>query len=119
MAREAWPSQSAPEEVSACIRKDLDVGYVIFTDFAAEAIPFATTIRVLGPFSIVEGRVNFADELRPGVTDIDVMPKVRGIEHVLGRGVRDPHEWVVGRGLVVVPVGRPLGESVELAPDTV
>jgi hypothetical protein len=42
-----------------------------------DAIPLATTARVLAPVSIPAGRVKVADDAAPGDTDMDDMPDVR------------------------------------------
>jgi hypothetical protein len=56
---------------------DYDPAAVTVTDTGLEAIPFATTTRVLAPSSIPAGSVKSADDFAPGATVIDVISEVR------------------------------------------
>ena len=47
------------------------------TATGAEAIPFATTTRVLAPAGVVVGTVKSVDEEAPGAIDTDVQLLVR------------------------------------------
>lgn len=51
--------------------------YLIITGTGAEGIPFATTVRVLGPAGVVFATVNSVDEDLPGATDAVVQLLVR------------------------------------------
>jgi hypothetical protein len=49
----------------------------IVTGTGCEAIPFATTTRVLAPAGVVAGRVKWVDEAAPGAIETDVQRLVR------------------------------------------
>ena len=50
---------------------------VMVTDTGADAIPFATTTRVLGPGGVVAGTAKSVDEEAPGAIETDVQLLVR------------------------------------------
>lgn len=52
-------------------------GQRIVTGTGWEAIPFATTTRVLGPAGVVVGTVNWVDEAAPGAIETEVQRLVR------------------------------------------
>lgn len=51
--------------------------YAIVTDTGADAIPFATTTRLLGPAGVVAGSVKSVDDAAPGAIETDVQLLVR------------------------------------------
>ena len=50
---------------------------LIVTETPREAIPFATTTRVLAPLGVVGNTVNFVDEGANGATDTELQSCVR------------------------------------------
>lgn len=51
--------------------------YLTVTETGADAIPLATTTRLLGPAGVVDGRVNLVEDEVPGAIETDVHPCVR------------------------------------------
>ena len=58
-------------------RETVGCTQLMATDTGCEAIPFATTTRVLGPAGVVFGTVKLVDEEAPGAIETEVQLAVR------------------------------------------